>query len=158
MERRVVAAVLLCTTVSAGACGSNRAADCVEIREAVDPGSFTHVIDPDVVTYRTHPPTSGPHVAVPTPSGVLPDPLAAPLQVRILESGGVLVQHEEVDSTTVAALEGLAGDGIVVAPGVDLPAPVVATAWTWKLTCDQLDIDALDEFIETRRSAAPGSD
>lgn len=140
------------------ACGANDSAACTETREPADPQSFSHVIDPDAVRYSTDPPTSGPHIAVEAPSGMLDSPIAAPIQVRILESGAALVQWEGLDRDAVAVLNGLAGPEVVVAPGRDLPAAIVATAWTWKLTCDALDVDALVAFAAERPLSAPGTD
>ena len=81
----------------------------------------------------------------------------APVQVRILEQGHALVQYDpgEIDADTVV---GLADVGAVVAPGTDLPGPVVVTAWTWKLTCDDVDAERITRFIENRTNDAPGGD
>jgi hypothetical protein len=141
-----------------GACGGTETGVCTELREPADPQSFAHVIDPDSVTYESDPPTSGPHLAVPVPVGLLDAPIVAPLQVRLLESGAALIQWEGVDDRTVAELEELAGPTVVIAPGIDLPESIVATAWTWKLTCTELDIAALSEFVTTRPQSAPGQD
>ena len=141
-----------------GACGGTETGVCTELRELADSQSFAHVIDPDSVTYRSDPPTSGPHLAVPAPVGILDAPIVAPLQVRLLESGAALIQWEGVDDRTVSELEELAGPTVVIAPGIDLPDSIVATAWTWKLTCTDLDIAALSEFVTTRPKSAPGRD
>jgi hypothetical protein len=54
----------------------------------------------------------------------------------MLESGFVLVQYQGVGAAGVAALNGLTGNLVTVAPPAGpLPSPVVATAWTWKLEC-----------------------
>ena len=81
------------------------------------------------------------------------------IQVSILEGGSALIQYDEsLDASGVKLLEQLSTERVVVAPGVNLPTPVVATAWTWKLTCSEPDSAALLDFVEQRVSSAPGSD
>src|SRR5690606_34869092 len=109
------------------------------VREELDPASLTHVVDPATAKFRTNPPTSGPHVSGALPTGVLAEPIPGAVQVAILEGGGVLVQHRDLSPADATAVEAFAGDDVVVAPNPDLPSPVVATAWTYKLTCDAVD-------------------
>jgi hypothetical protein len=70
----------------------------------------------------------------------------------MLESGYVLLQSA---SAQAAALDGLAGNLVTVAPPVGpLPAPVVATAWTWKLDCGSAAppaLVAIHAFIAAHR-------
>jgi hypothetical protein len=142
----------------AGCGDGGDSAACLEVREIEDPQSSLHLIDDEGLTYLTDPPTSGPHIAVLSPEGLQTRPLADPLQVRVLETGHALIQFEGVDAATEAALAGLASPSVVVAPGEGLPEPIVATAWTWKLTCSELDVDALARFAAERPAAAPGAD
>lgn len=82
----------------------------------------------------------------PTPRGVVSDPLERPVQVAVLEQGGVLIQYRVPGSGK--ALAALADDAsVVIAPNPDLPAAVVATAWAVKLTCTRVDVVALRTFI-----------
>lgn len=153
------ALVGLATVLSVfAACGDdNASASCAQpVREELDPGSLTHVIDPDDAKFRTNPPTSGPHVSGATPTGVLDEPIPGAVQVAILEGGGVLVQHRDLSPADVDTVEALADDDVVVAPNPDLPAPVVATAWTYKLTCEAVDVDALRSFIDDHVGAFIG--
>lgn len=140
------------------ACGDDGSAGCTELREPEDPASIQHVTGLGTFEYLSHPPTSGPHVSGASPAGVLEAPLAEPVQVRILEEGAVLVQFESGALAAGQAQEFVAR-GAVVAPGEDLPAAVVATAWTWKLTCGELDVARVEQFIAERTAvAAPGAD
>ena len=98
-------------------------------------------------------------MAAPPPAGVVDSPIPTAVQVSILEAGRALVQWEEgSDASVVAELEGLAGPTVVVAPGSGLPAPIVVTAWTWKLTCRDLDLIAISDFAANRPADAPGHD
>jgi hypothetical protein len=116
-----------------------------------------HVLgDAGDLEYTSEPPTSGPHLPGPELEGVVPDPMSRPLQVGVLERGDVLLQHDpDLAADQRARLEDLAGDGVVVAPNPDLPAPIVATAWLYKRTCDTVDADALQEFVDERRGKGP---
>lgn len=139
------------------ACVDGTDATCSELREALDPNSAVHLLSFDDVVWQTDPPTSGPHHAAPTPHGVQNAPIDPPTQVTILEGGGVLVQYAPgLENSDLEALGALAVDHVVVAPADGLPAPVVVTAWTWKLTCDAVDLDRIEEFARARVTDAPG--
>jgi Protein of unknown function (DUF3105) len=135
---------------TAGGCGPDR-------RERLDPGSAVHLLpgapEPE---YLSDPPTSGPHRVGPLPAGAQPVALDRPTQVQVLEAGSVLVQHEGLSDEERADLEAMAADDVVVAPGQDLPASVVATAWGAKRTCDAVDQDALRQFVADHLGGGPG--
>lgn len=124
--------------------------------EAIDAASSLHLLPGAAEpTYRSDPPTSGPHLSGPAPSGALDTPIDRPTQVQVLEQGGVVIQYRDLEPAAVDHLEALAGDSVVVAPNPELPAPVVATAWATKRSCDGVDLEALGAFIaEHRRPAA----
>jgi hypothetical protein len=126
------------------------------VREELDPASFTHVIDPTTARFKTDPPTSGPHVSGALPTGAVDEPVLGAVQVSILEGGKVLVQYRDLTGTDLDEVKAFAGDQVVVAPNPDLPgdATVVATAWTYKLSCRALDIDAVETFIADHAGAA----
>lgn len=138
------------TTSDARACGAI-------LEERLDPSYLVHVVgDGSDVQYTTDPPTSGPHKAGPPVEGVVDQPLTRPVQVGILERGDVLVQHQpDLPAAAQAELATLAGPGVVIAPNPELPAPVVATAWTHKRVCDAVDLEALQGFIADRRGKGP---
>ncbi len=151
--------VVIALTLSA--CGTDGSTgSCVELREPQDPQSGLHVIDPEGLTYTTDPPTSGPHAGGPAASGVFGEPLLAAVQVRVLESGGAVIQYDDtVTPATVDELSNLVIGPVALAPtGSELPSPVVVTAWTWKLTCDAVDLDRIATFIVDRPQDAPGID
>ena len=133
---------------AASACGS-------EVREQLDSRSTQHIFPgaPEPA-YLTDPPTSGPHRLGAAPPGVAPEPIDRPLQVHLLEDGDVLLQYKsEVDGDR---LKGLAGGDVIVAPNPTLPAPVVATAWTVKLTCTAVDPAALRAFVKLHAGKGAG--
>jgi hypothetical protein len=138
--------------------GDDDSAACGQItREALDPAFHVHIVGEDTAAdYTTDPPTSGPHQAGPAVEGVVEDPIPRPVQVGILEGGHILLQHgPDLPEDDLADLQALGGPGVVVAPNPDLPAPVVATAWTHKRTCDAVDVAALQEFVDERSGKGP---
>ena len=126
------------------------------IRERLDASSPVHLLpgapEPD---YLSDPPTSGPHLSGRPPTGVVGQPLDRPTQVLVLEDGGVLIQHHGLDDGDVAALGELASDSVVVAPNPALADPVVATAWLNKLTCEEVDLEALRRFVAEHVGQGP---
>ena len=137
------------TTAGAG-CGP-------EVGEPIHPGSAQHLLPgaPEP-TYPGPAPTSGPHRAGPLPTGAQDQPVPRPVQVAILEEGGVLLQHRDLAEDDRRRLEARAGDRVVVAPNPALPAPVVATAWGRRLECRRLDLAALDGFAARHSRKPPG--
>lgn len=158
-HRRFASAAFGTALAASAACSEARTASTCGpiIREALDPAYVVHVLgEPTDVTYRSEPPTSGPHQPGPEAGGVLARPLSRPRQVGILEQGGILIQHlPDLASPAVEQLESLAGPGVVVAPNADLPAPIVATAWTYKRTCDAVDLASLRQFVAQRGGKGP---
>ncbi len=155
---RALAAVAIGAGLLAACGGSGGTGGCGPItREALDPAYLVHVVGSDEgVEYLSDPPTSGPHQPGPAVEGVVDAPLPRPVQVGVLERGDVLIQHDpDLDAAALAELEGLAGEGIVVAPNPSLDDPVVATAWVFTRTCDAVDVDDLEEFIRERVDQGP---
>jgi drug/metabolite transporter (DMT)-like permease len=119
------------------------------VTEALAPDSLKHVLPgaPEPA-YPTDPPTSGAHQpGGQTVTGVQTAPVARPVQVGILEQGGILLQYKGLSAEEQRRLERQAGGDVRVAPNPSLPAPVVATAWRHKLTCQGLDVEALKAFV-----------
>lgn len=158
---RLSVALATAGALLAAGCGSSKDGDesaCGPIRrEPLDATYLVHVVgEGDDVAYTSDPPTSGPHKAGPPVQGVVDRALARPVQVGILERGDVLLQHDpDLPAAQQAELATLAAESVVVAPNPDLPAPVVATAWTYKRTCDAVDLPALQDFIDERRGKGP---
>lgn len=149
-----VAVLLLCGGLLSGCGGDGRAdpARCGPIVvEQIDPNE-AHLIggaaEPD---YLTDPPTSGPHIAGLVTKGRVDRPLTDIEQVSTLETGAVIIQYDDsaVGGDAREQLRAMAADDVVVAPGRKLPTPVVATGWLRKMSCTEVDADALDTFVTT---------
>jgi hypothetical protein len=146
----LVVALAVAVTSACGGGGDSACAD--EVRERLDPNSAQHLLPGAAPpAYTTDPPTSGAHQLGNWPTGVLDEPIDAPVQVALLEGGEVLLQYRPRALGAAARddLERLANrlPNVTVAPNGDLPAPVVATAWTYKQTCGAVDVDALRGFV-----------
>lgn len=157
---RLVAWACALSLLVVGCGGNDAAATCVELREPEDQASGQHVLGEGTVEYQTSPPTSGPHIAGPTPEGVLDAGVPPEIQVRVLESGGVMVQYDDtVVGAELEQLRSIGSPSILVAPAASpLPARIVATAWTWKLSCSAVDLRTLEAFAAERPADAPGLD
>jgi hypothetical protein len=154
-----LSALVVVAMIAAG-CGGDASGSkaCGPItRERLDPDYLVHTLPgaPEP-SYLSDPPTSGAHQPSPDISGVVAEPLTRPVQVGLLETGKVLVQHQpDLADDEIAALTELAGEQVIVAPNPDLDDPIVATAWVTKRTCRQLDSEALREFIDGHVGTGP---
>lgn len=146
--------ILFCLLVAAAlpACGSRGKACDPAAAQPIDPLSSQHLLPgaPEPA-YRTNPPTSGAHRPGPLPGEVVTSPLAKPDQVAALENGQILIQYRKITPEDRRKLTTIAHnyDHVTVAPGRDLPAKVVVTAWLYMQRCARVDRGALQEFITT---------
>ena len=146
--------ILICLLVAVvlPACGSHGKACDAATAETLDPLSAQHLLpgapEPH---YSTNPPTSGAHRPGPLPAEVLTSPLAKPDQVAALEGGQILIQYRKITPEDRRKLTTIAHrfNHVTVAPGRDLPAKVVATAWLTMQQCSRVDRSALQDFITT---------
>lgn len=124
--------------------------------EPLDDAYLVHVLPTGVEpTYQTDPPTSGQHQPSPEIVPVQAEPIPRPVQVGLLERGEVLIQHRDLPPEARVALEAIAGDGVIVAPNPELPAPVVTTAWVTKLRCEAVDVAVLRGFVAEHGGQGP---
>jgi drug/metabolite transporter (DMT)-like permease len=150
-----------CTNDNGGSVGTQTTSGrCSKpVADPLDPNSLQHVLPgaPEpAYAGNLNPPTSGPHRPVGNSIvGVVVEPLDKPTQVGILETGGVLLQYNGLSADDQKRLERQAGGDVRVAPNPSLPAPVVATAWVHRMTCQGLDVEALKAFV--RAYAGKGS-
>ena len=129
--------------------------------------------EPDDFVYNSNPPTSGPHKEVFSEQFISPTPLAAYVQVHLLEHGNVLLQYSCTCPDVVASLSSIAfafdapliaptelqptvpevqqgeeaGKAVIVAPYPKMKARIALTAWTRLATLDAVDKAKIDSFI-----------
>jgi hypothetical protein len=155
----LLAALLLGGCSGASTTGGTASGVCdPPTREAVDALSTLHLLPgaPDPA-YQTNPPTSGAHRVGLYPRGVIDQPISRPVQVALLEKGSVIVQYLP-GTNNATALASLASGNVLVtvAPNSTLPAPIVATAWTWKLTCRSASLAPVEAFVKAHAGQGPG--
>lgn len=120
----------------------------------------THVEElPAGYEYNSDPPTSGVHHPVPAVWGSYADEIPKLTLVHNLEHGGVVVQYGRSIAPDVRAqIEDWYREdpnGIVVASLPELEGQVIATAWTWRMTCAGFDEGALSQFRDEHRAQGP---
>ena len=135
-----------CTETTAAVC------DPVEV-EDLDPLSSQHVVPGAEITFLADPPTSGPHLGVPPPSGVIDGPFDLALQVTALESGAVIIHHD--GTADLDDLTDLAGDDVLITQSSSLDQPIELTAWQTRQRCDAPDRAAVLAFIRNHAGRTP---
>lgn len=115
------------------------------LSEDLDPLSDQHVLPTTEVTYLSNPPTSGPHLSLSPPTGVLTEAISPALQVTALEAGSVIIHHSP--GQNIEPLLDLAADDVIIVPGQDLDTAIVFTAWQTRQNCTAPDAAAARSFI-----------
>lgn len=135
-------------------CTGNQQVVCEPIgTEDLDPLSSQHVVPGAEVTYLSDPPTSGPHLGIPAPGGIVDGTLDPAIQVTALEAGSVIIHHDgEVDLDDVLDL---AADDVLIVESADLGQPVELTAWRTRQRCSAADRASVQAFIRAHAGRAP---
>ena len=147
------------------------AAGC-ELKDVKASGNFDHTTDPNErVKYKSNPPTSGRHFAVPADDGAYSTAPTDEQLVHNLEHGRVIIWFKPtLPKDTRADLKALFDEDtyqMVLVPRAKMPYEVAASAWNGTpepaglgrlLTCDRADPemwDALRAFRDEHRSNGP---
>jgi Protein of unknown function (DUF3105) len=119
----------------------------------------SHVTDGKKVKYRSFPPVSGDHYAVPAIWNAYDQPLEQERVVHNLEHGGIVIQYgSKVPASTVEELrEFYLGDpnGLILAPLPRLNDKIALAAWTHLATCTKFDEGAFKAFRDAFRAKGP---
>ena len=123
---------------------------------------------PPLSSYRTQPPTSGPHNPVPLNAGVYSSPPDVYSAIHALEHGAVIIWYSPTaPSTLVSQLssyykEPSHSDHVIVAPynyptqgtAGQLPAgkQMVLVAWHHMRQCGKVSLDATKDFVDHYRT------
>jgi hypothetical protein len=118
-----------------------------------------HVQDGARVSYKTSPPTSGDHYAVPVIWNAYDAPVEQPRVVHNLEHGGIVIQYgDDVPEATVNELQAFYQsdpNGLILAPLPSLKAQIAVTAWTHLAKCRTFDEGAFEAFRDEFRAKGP---
>lgn len=131
-------------------------------------GANLHIQNPDdplPTPYNSNPPTSGYHYGGGTaPWGIHTQPIDDKLTVHNLEHGGVAIYYSQsaakglVDQLATVARElQQRSPCIIMMPRApdQIDAPIVMTAWNWKLKLQEVDAKAIRSFFEARINQGP---
>ena len=115
--------------------------------------------------YNSNPPTSGVHWGGGTaPWSVLGQPIADEVSVHNLEHGGVIIHYRQgLDQATVDQLTALTGQLqrqnqcilLVPRPADKIDAPIIATAWNYRLKLQRFDAETLTKFFQAHVGRGP---
>lgn len=114
------------------------------------------------LTYDEAPPVSGEHAQSAAPCGTHGEQIPDETYVHSLEHGAVAVLYDpqQVDAQTVETIEEIVGDydgETISAPydGMDDNTPIYVTSWGERMPLDELDEEAIREYIDTFRGKGP---
>jgi hypothetical protein len=102
------------------------------------------------VTYPQSPPVGGEHHPTWLNCGIYTEPVPKVNAVHSMEHGAVWVTYDpKLGADTLAALrEHLPSTYVVLSPYIDIPAPIVLSAWNVQLYVDTPDDPRLPRFFE----------
>jgi hypothetical protein len=104
-------------------------------------------------SYKTLPPTSGPHSPDTVDYGYYEKPLPFELLVHNLEHGDIVIYYKStLKEETKEHLKYLSsftkkGSGVIVVPNDEIAGEVVATAWTKRMTLSAFSEEKVGRFI-----------
>jgi hypothetical protein len=114
-----------------------------------------HVLTP--VVYAETPPVGGPHASIWQNCGFYAEAIENEYGVHSMEHGAVWITYrQDLADDQLTALRQLAQREtyVLVTAYPDLPAPVVASAWTHQLAVESADAPRLNGFVRAYRLAA----
>lgn len=111
--------------------------------------------------YSSNPPTSGARAAQWAQCGIYRQEIPGVFQVASLARGTVIVQYQarltaDERESIEQIVRGL-GDGVIVAPRFDLPAPVVLTSWGTMLMLNGVDSARMVAFAAQYSGGGPST-
>lgn len=120
----------------------------------------THVTQLDAkVDYKTFPPTSGAHYAIPAVWDIYDRPINELQAVHNLEHGGLVIQYgSDVPQEQIARITQFYREdpnGMLVAPLPGLKDEIALTAWTRMSKCKTFDERAFTTFRDAFRGRGP---
>ena len=148
----ILAAVLAAVMIVVFLVSSNDEAGSAEPIEGVQsfpnvqPG---HTTQP--VSYDQNPPVGGPHNPAWQNCGVYTQPVANENAVHSLEHGAIWITYQsDLPDTEVQRLQTVARESgfRLLSPYLELPSPIVLSAWGYQLQLEQADDPRLVSFIE----------
>lgn len=111
------------------------------------------------IQYQTSPPVSGEHAPGAAACGVYGAPVPEENQVHNLEHGAVTIQYQpDLGIDKIRQLEAFAEEfesHILVAPFPNMETPIALTSWSRMMRLDDVDAEAIRQYIEEFRQKGP---
>lgn len=114
------------------------------------------------ISYKTSPPTSGPHSEQTYRAGFYALPLRPEVLVHNLEHGNIVIYYSRpISEPILNKLRALANqypgawDGVLVVPWNDSQYPIILTAWTRRQRLKKYDEQAITLFLDAYRGRGP---
>ena len=124
-----------------------------------DQGNTHLEAEPTNYIWNSRPPTSGPHRESITAWGIYTEPVAEWVQVHNLEDGGVILHYNcpqgcpDVVEQLTDIVERNGEDRLILHPYPNMDSRIAVTAWTRMITMEDVDVDAIQEFIDAYKGA-----
>ena len=171
--RRVGSALIVCVVVVGSACSSTSATPTTIALEVETLDELDAVfLDSETVSaiiagdepgpeYTSNPPTSGARSEQWARCGIYRQEIPDMFQVASLARGAVIVQYQTLmtadERDTVEQIVRGLGNGVIAAPNVDLPAPIVLTGWGTMLQLSRADSDQIKAFADQYSGRGPSN-
>ena len=135
-----------------------------EIGESFSTEGRDHVADGTKVEYKTNPPTSGSHYAIPSNWGIIGHEIPDEAAVHNLEHGGVWISYKpDISDSAKKKLEEIAKSGggkILMTPRAKNDRDLAAVSWgrVYKFDLNQdgsFDESAVKNFIKKYKNTGP---
>ena len=158
--RTIVIAVVAVLAVGLGSVLAYQRITYVEPGVSVEDQGGGHVeVGAVVDDYITDPPTSGEHYTSTTSWGIHPEPVEDGYLIHNLEHGGVVIQYNDsLSPDEISVLEDIVNQcdvKLILAPRPDMEQRVAVTAWTQYLNLEEVDRDAIQDFIDAHVDNGP---
>lgn len=112
---------------------------------------------PSAYVWRTRPPTSGKHFGSIAQWGIHEETVPEAYQVHNLEDGGVIIHYNcpegcpEIVAELTLIVSEMGTEQLILHPYTNMDSKIALTAWTKMLQLDEVDRDAIIDFIKKYR-------
>ena len=117
-----------------------------------------HVAQGADVSYKTNPPTSGPHYPVPQPWGVYEKEIPDGAAVHGLEHGGIWISYKDINDEQRKVLEQIGKENagsVIVSPRSSNDVKIAVVSWGRMMKLDSSDKALIQKYIDTYKNKAP---
>lgn len=166
LKTTIAALALGCSACGPGAPDPGPTAECrASLREVPNEG-WDHYVEGTELPYTSNPPASGPHYPRWARYQRHEQPVPRGYWIHNVEHGAIVLLHRpDVPAATLEALvafyesmpvdEACSHRRALLAPDPQLPRAIAAVAADFVLEADCVPVDALEDFVASRRGRGP---